>query len=212
MKEVGMGIQVTGSVNELARLDAVGQADLVRRGDVTAVELVEAAIARIERLNPLLNAVVTCEFERALDAARRGLPAGPFTGVPYLLKDLAIEWEGVRFTEGSRFLAGNISRHDQELTVRLRRAGLVLLGKTNTPEFGSLPTCESALFGVTRNPWDLTRTPGGSSGGSAAAVASGMVPMAYGNDAGGSIRFPASCCGLFGLKPTRAAAIRSRIW
>ena len=204
MKEVGMGIQVTGLVNELARLDAVGQADLVRRGDVTAVELVEAAIERIERLNPLLNAVVTCEFERALDAARRGLPTGPFTGVPYLLKDLAIEWEGVRFTEGSRFLVGNISRHDQELTVRLRRAGLVLLGKTNTPEFGTLPTCESALFGVTRNPWDLTRTPGGSSGGSAAAVASGMVPMAYGNDAGGSIRFPASCCGLFGLKPTRA--------
>ena len=188
----------------LARLDAVGQAELVRRGEVTPVELVEAAIARIERLNPRLNAVVTCEFERALDAARRVLPAGPFTGIPYLLKDLAIEWEGVRFTEGSRFLRDNVSRHDQELTVRLRRAGLVLLGKTNTPEFGTLPTCESALFGVTRNPWDTSRTPGGSSGGSAAAVASGMVPMAYGNDAGGSIRFPASCCGLFGLKPTRA--------
>jgi amidase len=203
-KECDMGIQVAAAVDELARLDAVGQAELVRRGEITAVELVEAAIARIERLNPRLNAVVTGEFERALDAARRVLPAGPFTGIPYLLKDLAIEWEGVRFTEGSRFLHDNVSRHDQELTVRLRRAGLVLLGKTNTPEFGTLPTCESALFGVTRNPWDLSRTPGGSSGGSAAAVAAGMVPMAYGNDAGGSIRFPASCCGLFGLKPTRA--------
>lgn len=199
-----MGIQVAAVVDELARLDAVGQAELVRRGEITPVELIEAAIVRIERLNPLLNAVVICEFERALDAARRGLPSGPFTGVPYLLKDLAIEWEGVRFTEGSRFLRDNVSRHDQELAVRLRRAGLVFLGKTNTPEFGSLPTCESALFGVTRNPWDPGRTPGGSSGGSAAAVASGMVPMAYGNDAGGSIRFPASCCGLFGLKPTRA--------
>jgi amidase len=204
MKEFAMGIPWDGSGDDLARLDAFGQAALVRQGEITPVELVEAAIARIERLNPLLNAVVTCEFERALDTARRGLPTGPFTGVPYLLKDLAIEWEGVRFTEGSRFLRGNVSRHDQALTVRLRRAGLVLLGKTNTPEFGSLPTCESALFGVTRNPWDVTRTPGGSSGGSAAAVASGMVPMAYGNDAGGSIRFPASCCGLFGLKPTRA--------
>lgn len=199
-----METQVPRTIDELAWLDAVGQAELVRRKEVTTAELVEAAIKRIERLNPLLNAVVTCEYERAFDAVHRGLPAGPFSGVPYLLKDLAIEWEGVRFTEGSRFLRHNVSRHDQALTTRLRRAGLVLLGKTNTPEFGTLPTCESALFGVTRNPWDTSRTPGGSSGGSAAAVAAGMVPMAYGNDAGGSIRFPASCCGLFGLKPTRA--------
>ena len=199
-----MDDQREGSFDEMAWLDGFAQAELVRRGEVTAVELVEGAIARIERLNPRLNAVVTCEFERALETARRGAPAGPFGGVPYLLKDLAVEWEGVRFTEGSRFLRDNVSRHDQELTKRLRRAGLIFLGKTNTPEFGSMPTCESALFGVTRNPWDLSRTPGGSSGGSAAAVASGMVPMAYGNDAGGSIRFPASCCGLFGLKPTRA--------
>jgi amidase len=203
-KEIDMGTQVAAVVDEVARLDAVGQAELVRRGEITPAELVEAAIARIERLNPLLNAVVTCEFERALDAVHRGLPSGPFTGVPYLLKDLAIEWEGVRFTEGSRFLRDNVSSHDQALALRLRRAGLVFLGKTNTPEFGTLPTCESALFGVTCNPWDTSRTPGGSSGGSAAAVASGMVPMAYGNDAGGSMRFPASCCGLFGLKPTRA--------
>lgn len=199
-----MGIPVAAAAGELARVDAVGQAELVRRGEIAPLELVEAAIARIETLDPLLNAVVLREYERALAAVRRGLPMGPFTGVPYLLKDLAIEWEGTRFTEGSRFLRDNVSQCDQELTVRLRRAGLVLLGKTNTPEFGTLPICESALFGVTRNPWDTGRTPGGSSGGSAAAVAAGMVPMAYGNDAGGSIRFPASCCGLFGLKPTRA--------
>lgn len=191
-------------LSELVWLDATAQAELVRRREVSPAELVEAAIARIERLNPTLNAVITCAFERALEAANPGLVEGPFAGVPYLLKDLAIEWEGVRFTEGSRFLRDNVSRHDQELTKRLRQAGLVFLGKTNTPEFGTLPICASALFGVTRNPWDTSRTPGGSSGGSAAAVASGMVPMAYGNDAGGSIRFPASCCGLFGLKPTRA--------
>ena len=110
----------------------------------------------------------------------------------------------MRFTEGSRFLRDNVSGHDQELVVRLKRAGLVVVGKTNTCEFGMRPTCEPVLFGATRNPWDPSRTPGGSSGGSAAAVAAGMVPMGYGNDAGGSIRFPASCCGLFGLKPTRA--------
>ena len=185
-------------------LDAVGQADLMRRGEVTSAEVVAAAIARVERLDPVLNAVVIREFDRAMDAAKGPLPAGPFTGVPFLLKDLAVEWDGVRFTEGSAFLRDNVSTHDQELTIRLQRGGVVLAGKTNTPEFGLLPTCEPALFGPTRNPWDPTRTPGGSSGGAAAAVAAGMVPMAYGNDAGGSIRFPASCCGVFGLKPTRA--------
>jgi amidase len=188
---------------EIARLDATEQAELVRRGEVTAVELVEWAIERIERRNPVLNAVVTPAFDRAL-AQARALPPGPFAGVPFLLKDLAAEMEGLRFTEGSHFLRDTVSTHDQELVVRLRGAGLVILGKTNTPEFGMSPSCEPARFGATRNPWDPTRTTGGSSGGSAAAVASGMVPMAHGNDLGGSIRFPASCCGLFGLKPTRA--------
>lgn len=163
-----------------------------------------AAIARIEAIDSVLNAVVIREFDRAVDASRGPLPDAPFTGVPFLLKDLAVEWDGVRFTGGSAFLRDNVSSHDQELTRRIRQAGLVLAGKTNTPEFGALPTCEPALFGPTRNPWDPNRTPGGSSGGAAAAVASGMVPMAYGNDAGGSIRYPASCCGVFGLKPTRA--------
>lgn len=188
---------------EIAVLDATGQAELVRRGEVTATELVAWAIERIEDLNPSLNAVVTPMFDCAL-AAAAAAPSGPFTGVPYLLKDLAVETAGIRFTEGSVFLRDNLSTYDSELVRRLRRAGLVIIGKTNTPEFGMLPTCEPALFGPTRNPWDITRSTSGSSGGSAAAVASGMVPAAHGNDLGGSIRFPASACGLFGLKPTRA--------
>ncbi|MDI2125483.1 amidase [Yinghuangia seranimata] len=191
-------------VDTVTALDATAQAALVRDRHVTVEELVTAAIARIERLNPALNAVITPTFEQALAQARAGLPDGPFTGVPYLIKDLATEQEGVRFTEGSAYLRGNVSRHDQELVRRLRAAGLVLLGKTNTPEFGMAPTCEPVLYGPTRNPWDPARTTGGSSGGSAAAVAARMVPAAHGNDAGGSIRFPASCCGLFGLKPNRA--------
>lgn len=185
-------------------LDALGQAELVRRRELTARELVEAAIQRIERLNPPLNAVVTRMYEQALAECANVQVGAPFVGVPFLLKDMAVEYAGARFTEGSRFLRDNISTHDQELVRRYRRAGLVILGKTNTPEFGLMPTCESALFGAAHNPWDLARTTGGSSGGSAAAVASGMVPMAHANDLGGSIRFPASCCGVFGFKPTRA--------
>jgi amidase len=194
---------VTTLAIELATLDATEQAGLVQRHDVAPAELVAAAIERIEALNPTLNAVVTPVFDRALDAAK-GTLAGPFAGVPYLLKDLACEMDGVRFTEGSRFLANNVSTFDQELVVRLRAAGLVILGKTNTPEFGMAPACEPLLFGPTRNPWDPDRSTSGSSGGSAAAVASGMVPFAHGNDLGGSLRYPASACGLFALKPTRA--------
>jgi amidase len=195
---------VTRLAAELAVLDATAQAELVRQGEVTAVELVAAAIERIEVLDPTLNAVVTPTFEHALDTVTNQVPTGPFPGVPYLLKDLATEMDGVRFTEGSRFLAGNVSTFDQELVVRLRTAGLVIVGKTNTPEFGLAPACEPLLFGPTRNPWDPDRSTSGSSGGSAAAVASGMVPFAHGNDLGGSLRYPASACGLFALKPTRA--------
>ncbi len=186
---------------EVAVLDATGQAELVRRGEVSARELVEWAIERIERLNPSLNAVITPMYERALASVATAI--GPFAGVPYLLKDLVVEVAGTRFTEGSAFLRDNVSTVDSALVTRLERAGLVLVGKTNCPEFGMVPTVEPALHGATRNPWDLTRSTSGSSGGSAAAVASGMVPMAHANDLSGSIRFPASACGVFGLKPTR---------
>jgi amidase len=188
-------------MHEIAALDAIGQADLVRRGEIGRHELVECAIARIERLNPALNAVVTPMYERALE--RAAAASGPFAGVPYLLKDLVVEVAGTRFTEGSAFLRENVSRVDSALVTRLERAGLVVLGKTNCPEFGLVPTCEPMLHGATHNPWELGRSTSGSSGGSAAAVASRMVPMAHGNDLGGSLRYPASACGLFGLKPTR---------
>jgi len=195
------------TATELGNFDATTQAELVRKGEVTPVELVDAAIERIERLNPTLNAVITPMFEHARDAAAK-LPAEgggmPLAGVPYLMKDLAADVEGVRFCEGSRFLRDNVATFSSELVNRLRAAGLVILGKTNTPEFGMSPSCEPALFGATANPWDTSRSTSGSSGGSSAAVASGMVAAAHANDLGGSIRYPASACGLFGLKPTRA--------
>ena len=189
-------------MTDLALLDGVAQGELVARGEVTATELVEAAIRRVEALNPVLNAVVTPMFERAL--AHAATAGGPLAGVPMLLKDLIAEVEGVRFTEGSRFLADNVSTYTSELVTRFEAAGLVVVGKSATPEFGMSPSCEGALFGPTHNPWDLTRSTSGSSGGSAAAVAAGIVPIAHANDLGGSIRYPASNCGLFGLKPTRA--------
>jgi len=185
-------------------LDATAQAGLVRRREVKAIELVDAAIGRIERLNPTINAVVTPMYEQARAAASGELPEGPFTGVPFLLKDIFASYAGVPLTSGSAFLRGYVPDHDCELVTRQKRAGFVILGKTNTPEFGLVPTTEPRLFGASRNPWDTSRTTGGSSGGSAAAVAAGMVAVAHGNDGGGSIRIPASCCGLFGLKPTRA--------
>ena len=189
--------------DELAFLDATAQAELVRRKQLKPVELVDAAIARIERLNPALNAVITPMFELARSAANNPLPDGPFRGVPFLLKDLLASYAGVRMASGSSFLKEFVPEHDSELVGRLKRAGLVIVGKTNTPEFGILPTTEPRAFGPSRNPWASGRITGGSSGGSAAAVAAGMVAMAHANDGGGSIRIPASCCGLFGLKPTR---------
>ena len=188
---------------EFAFMDATEQAELVRCGEVKPLELVEAAIERAELLNPKLNAIVTPMYELARAAAKGSLPDGPFRGVPFLLKDLLAAYAGVRMTSGSRSLREFIPPRDSELVIRLKRAGLVILGKTNTPEFGILPTTEPLLFGATHNPWNLDRSPGGSSGGSAAAVAAGIVPFAHANDGGGSIRIPASCCGLFGLKPTR---------
>jgi amidase len=190
--------------DELLGYDAVGQADLVRRREVTPVELVEAAIARIDKVNPVLNAVVLRLDEHARDIARRPLADGPLAGVPFLLKDFLAELAGTPFTEGTVFLREFVSEEDSELVRRYKRAGLIFVGKTNTPELAIGPTTEPRLFGPTRNPWDPTRTAGGSSGGAASAVAARLVPMAHGNDAGGSIRVPAACCGVFGLKPTRA--------
>ncbi|RJP21372.1 MAG: amidase [Candidatus Abyssobacteria bacterium SURF_5] len=193
-----------GSADELTFLDATAQAELVRRKELKPIEMVEAAIQRAERLNPKLNAIVTPMYEQAREAAKGALPNGPFTGVPFLLKDLGATYGGVRQTAGSAFLKDFIPDHDSELVARHKKAGLVVIGKTNTPEFGIVPTTEPHFFGPARNPWNTERSTGGSSGGSAAAVAAGIVPFAHANDGGGSIRIPASCCGLFGLKPTRA--------
>jgi amidase len=190
--------------DNLAFLDATAQAELVRNKQLQPIELVEAAIERIERLNPTLNAVITPMYDLARGQATGKLPQGPFRGVPFLLKDILASYAGVRMAMGSKLLQNFVPDHDSELVVRLKRAGLIILGKTNLPEFGILPTTESELFGACRNPWNIDRTTGGSSGGSAAAVAAGMVPMAHANDGGGSIRIPAACCGVFGLKPTRA--------
>jgi amidase len=198
------GETTMSKLDELAHLDATAQAELVRRKEVQSIELVEAAIERIERLNPTLNAVVTPMYEEARAAAKGNISKGPFTGVPFLLKDLLAAYKGVPMSLGSELTRNFVPDHDSELVKRLKRAGLIILGKTNTPEFGILPTTEPRLFGPCRNPWNTERTTGGSSGGSAAAVAAGLLPMAHGNDGGGSIRIPASCCGAFGLKPTRA--------
>lgn len=192
-------------MSELSRLDATAQAQLVRDGEASPRELLENAIAEIELRNPELNAVITDLSEQALAAADGTLPDGPFRGVPMLLKDLACHTDGDPFHEGMEFLKRRNwrARGEQYLAGRFREAGFLFLGKTNTPELGILPTTEPAAYGPTRNPWDLERSPGGSSGGSAAAVAAGLVPVAHGNDGGGSIRIPASHCGLVGLKPSR---------
>jgi len=191
--------------DDFAHLDATAQAELVRRGDVSSLELVDAAINRIEKLNPELNAVIHPLFDRARKEAAGPLPDGPFTGVPILFKDLGCQIEGEPYHEGMKFLkdAGYRSPHTDNLAKKFIDAGFVVIGRTNTPELGLVPTTEPIAYGATHNPWKREHTTGGSSGGSAAAVASGMVPVAHANDGGGSIRIPASCCGLVGLKPTR---------
>lgn len=183
--------------------DAIGLANLVKRGIVSPAELLQAAIERAEKWNPALNAINYKMYDHARSTIRGELPDGPFRGVPFLLKDLLADYAGVPLSSGSRFTENWIPKRDSELVRRIRQAGLVVFGKTNVPEFGLSSVTEPAHFGPTRNPWDLTRSPGGSSGGSAAAVAAGIVPMAHGNDGAGSIRIPASYCGLFGLKPSR---------
>jgi amidase len=189
--------------NDYEAYDALGMAELVRRGEVTPVELLDAAIERVEARNPVLNAVVMPMYAEARSRIRSGLPHGPLRGVPFLIKDLGLFYKGFATTFGSRLYADAIADHDSTLVTRYLKAGLVIFGKTNTPEFGITVTTEPRLYGPCRNPWDPTRTSGGSSGGAAVAVAAGMVPAAHASDGGGSIRIPASCCGLFGLKPTR---------
>ena len=191
--------------HDLATLDAVAQADLVRRGAVTPRELVEAAIARIEKLNPRLNAVIATSFERALARADRDTADAPFRGVPFLMKDLDGSVAGEQYHCGMSFLKRHryVADRDAFIAAKLAKAGFIVLGKTNTPELGLTLTTEPEAYGPSRNPWNTEHSTGGSSGGSAAAVASGMVPAAHAGDGGGSIRIPASECGLVGLKPSR---------
>jgi amidase len=188
-------------------MDASQVAETIAAGDLNAAEVLDATIDRIEAANPALNAVVVEWFEQAHDDARH-LTVSQETalgGVPTLLKDLWADMAGVPLTNGNRALraAGRTSQHDTTLVERYRRAGLVIAGRTNSPELGSLPVTEPLAYGPTRNPWNLDHTPGGSSGGAAAAVAAGLVPIAHASDGGGSIRIPAACCGLVGLKPSQ---------
>src|SRR5258705_3308506 len=189
---------------EYERYDATGLADLVRRRQISPGELLDAAIERVEARNAALNAVTMPLYDYGRAAISKGLPDGPFTGVPFLMKDLSAAIAGVPMTRSSRFFAdAPAPAADSEHVARLKRAGLVIFGRTNTCEVGLSLTCEPQLYGPTKNPWDLTRISGGSSGGAAAAVGARMLPIAHASDGFGSIRAPAACCGIVGLKPTR---------
>ncbi|MEA3501362.1 MAG: amidase family protein, partial [Actinomycetota bacterium] len=190
------------SFKEYGSFDAVGLAELVEQGEVRPLELVEAAALRIDEINPAINAVIWDRLDAARLEATAADQVGPFAGVPILIKDLVVE-KGIPVTFGSVFFRNYVGDTTSIFRERVDGAGFVDLGRTNTPEFGLLPTTEPVLHGPTRNPWDLSRSAGGSSGGAAAAVAAGIVPLAQGSDGGGSIRIPASATGLFGLKPTR---------
>jgi amidase len=192
----------------LTELDATAQAELVRSGQATPSELVAASLERIEALDDRLNAFVTVCNDEAEAAAAGELPNGPFRGVPIAIKDLT-ETAGIRTTFSSRAFADYVPARDPASIRRIKEAGFVIVGKTNTPEFGVTAVTESDLNGACRNPWNTAYTPGGSSGGAAAAVASGMIPLGHGSDGGGSIRIPAACCGLFGLKPSRGRISRA---
>ena len=177
---------------EYGAYDGLGLAELVKNGEVTASELVEEAVHRIEDLNPQLNAVIHKAYDLARDAAEGDVPRGPFHGVPFLLKDLMSPCAGMPMCRGSRFHHGFVSDHDSELVNRFKAAGVIILGKTNTPEYGLVPVTEPQLFGPSHNPWDLARNTAGSSGGSASAVAARLVPLAHGTDGGGSITIASS--------------------
>jgi amidase len=189
---------------EYRRHDATGLAALVKKGEVTAAELLELAVGRAREVERAINAISVSDLEHAERALATGLPQGPFHGVPFLLKDLYAFLAGTRLTNGSRLLEAFVCPADNTYVARCKAAGLVIFGKTNSPEFGLNVTTEPVAHGPTRNPWDRGRSAGGSSGGAAAAVAAGIVPMAQATDGGGSIRIPAAACGLVGLKPSRA--------
>jgi len=191
------------NVSNYAEYDGLGLAELVRNGDVTARELLEDAYAAIDAINPELNGVVSRIPDLAEAEIAAGLPDGPFKGVPFLVKELGIQMKGSPSRCGSKLTEDLVAAEDTELATRFRAAGLVTAAMTATPEFGFNPSTESIFYEPTHNPWDVRRSPGGSSGGSASMVAGGAVPVAHANDGGGSIRIPASCCGLVGLKPTR---------
>jgi amidase len=191
------------SLTDYSSHDGLGLAALVARKEVTPKELLEAALAGVAKVNPRLNAVLQTLPEMAAGEIAAHPPTGPFAGVPFVIKELILHAKNVRFDSGCRLAQGTIPTADTELMARFRRAGLVLMGTTQTPELGYNPTTETVLFGPVHNPWDLGRSAGGSSGGSGAAVAAGIVPVAHANDGGGSIRIPAACNGLVGLKPTR---------
>lgn len=197
--------------DDYTRYDAVGLADLVRRGEVSPDELLDAAIARCEAVDPKINAVVVRHFELARQFIRQGLPDGPLKGVPFLLKDMGVGLAGTMTTQGGKLFEFK-SERDTEAVARFRRGGLVIFGKGATPELGMAGSTESKLYGATRNPWNLTKTTGGSSGGSCAAVAAAIAPAAHASDGGGSIRAPASLCGLFGFKPSRGLTPEGSAW
>jgi amidase/6-aminohexanoate-cyclic-dimer hydrolase len=186
------------------QFDAVGLGELVRRNEISAAELLDVAIDRVEARNSKLNAVILRMYDEAKKQIAAGLPQGPLSGVPLLLKDMNQPYAGVVMRNGSRLWDGYVPNYDSTLVARFKAAGMVIFGKTATPELGLNGVTEPVATGITRNPWNLNHTPGGSSGGAAAAVAAGMVPMAHAGDGGGSTRIPASCAGLVGLKPSRA--------
>ncbi|HEU0172714.1 MAG TPA: amidase [Blastocatellia bacterium] len=194
---------LTGLPSEYDKYDALGLAELIAKKEITPAELLDAVRQRVEAINPKINAFSHFFFDKAEEQIKSGLGKGPFQGVPFALKDLSQYLQGTITSGGSRVWKDQVADYDSTLVTRYKLAGLVIFGKTTSPELGLTTTTESVLYGLTRNPWNLERTSGGSSGGASSAVASRILPMAHASDGGGSIRIPASCCGLFGLKPTR---------
>jgi len=203
MQVSGASARLSGLAAEYVDYDGIGLAKLIADKQISPLELLRAVRQRVEALNPKLNALCHLFFDKAEAQLKQCPQEAPFSGVQFVLKDLGQYLAGTITSAGSRVWANNVADFDSTLVARYKRAGLIIFGKTTSPELGLTTTTESILFGQTRNPWNLGRTSGGSSGGASAAVASRIVPMAHGSDGGGSIRVPASCCGVFGFKPTR---------